>query len=52
MAIADANGVFTFGVPKAGFWGFAALGTGSTKEFKGKELSQDAVVWIRAFDLK
>ena len=36
------------GIPKAGFWGFAALGSGPKKEYKGKELSQDAVIWIRA----
>ncbi|SBS33301.1 Nickel uptake substrate-specific transmembrane region [Marinomonas aquimarina] len=45
---ADANGTFTFGIPKAGQWGFAALGVGSDKEFKGKELSQDAVIWVQA----
>ncbi|MFV0336232.1 MAG: DUF4198 domain-containing protein [Tropicimonas sp.] len=52
VAITDENGVFTFGVPKAGFWGFAALGSGPDTEFEGKELSQDAVIWIRAFDLR
>ena len=51
VAITDANGVFTFAIPKAGFWGFAALGSGPAKEFDGKELSQDAVIWVRAFDL-
>lgn len=48
VAITDDQGVFTFGIPKAGFWGFAALGSGPAKEYKGKELSQDAVIWIRA----
>lgn len=48
VAVTDANGVFTFGIPKEGFWGFAALGSGPNKEYKGKELSQDAVIWIRA----
>ena len=52
VAVTDANGMFTFGVPKAGFWGFAALGSGPAKEHDGKELSQDAVLWIRAYDLK
>ena len=52
VAISDANGVFSFGIPKSGFWGFAALGSGPVKEFKGKELSQDAVLWIRAYDFK
>ena len=52
VAITDVNGVFTFGIPKAGDWGFAALGVGPDKTYKGKELSQDAVIWIRASDLK
>ncbi|CZE47184.1 DUF4198 domain-containing protein [Campylobacter geochelonis] len=49
---ADANGEFTFGIPKAGWWGFAALGVGSDTEYKGKELSQDAVIWVQAKDMK
>jgi cobalt/nickel transport protein len=52
IAVTDANGMFTFGIPKAGFWGFAALGSGPDKEFNGKELEQDAVIWIHAVDLK
>jgi cobalt/nickel transport protein len=52
VAISDENGYFTFGVPKAGFWGFAALGSGPDKDFQGKELSQDAVLWVRAYDVK
>ena len=52
VAVTDAQGTFTFGIPKAGFWGFAALGSGPAKEYKGKELSQDAVLWVRAYDLK
>jgi cobalt/nickel transport protein len=52
VAISDDNGYFTFGVPKAGYWGFAALGSGPAKEHEGKELSQDAVIWIRAWDLQ
>ncbi len=52
VAITDVNGVFTFGIPRAGDWGFAALGVGPDKTHNGKELSQDAVIWIRASDLK
>ncbi|MRH21757.1 DUF4198 domain-containing protein [Rhodovulum strictum] len=51
VAIADGNGYFTFGIPRAGWWGFAALGVGPDTEHEGKELSQDAVIWIRAYDL-
>ena len=52
VAISDANGMFTFGIPKAGFWGFAALGSGPDKEHEGKELSQDAVLWVRAYEME
>lgn len=52
VAISDENGYFTFGIPKAGFWGFAALGSGPDKEHEGKELSQDAVIWVRAYDVE
>lgn len=51
VAITDENGVFTFGIPTEGQWGFACLGTGPDKEHKGKELSQDAVIWIEAKSL-
>ena len=49
---ANAVGEFSFGIPKAGWWGFCALGAGPTKEYKGKELSQDAVIWVQAKDMK
>lgn len=52
VAKSDENGYFTFGIPKAGYWGFAALGSGPEKQFEGKELSQDAVIWVRAYDVK
>lgn len=49
---ANKDGEFTFSIPKAGFWGFCALGSGPDKEFKGKELSQDAVIWVEAKPMK
>ena len=49
---ADAAGEFAFGIPKAGWWGFAALGVGPDTQHDGKELSQDAVIWIKAVDMK
>lgn len=52
VAYSDVNGYFTFGVPKAGYWGFAALGSGPDTEYEGKDLSQDAVIWIRAWDME
>jgi len=47
----DANGVFTFGIPKAGWWGFSAIESGPLKELKGKKVEQDAVMWVQAHDL-
>jgi cobalt/nickel transport protein len=52
VALTDADGVFTFGIPRAGFWGFAALEVGPATEHEGKPLSQDAVIWVRAHELK
>jgi len=50
--IADSNGVFTFGIPRAGWWGFAALGAGGDLKHNDKELSLDAVIWVQARDMK
>ena len=52
IIIADKNGNFSFVPHKAGYWGFAALGAGRVKKFAGKELSQDAVLWIEAMPVK
>jgi len=49
---ADENGVFTFGIPKAGWWGFAALDLDPDYTHKGKKCSRDAVIWIKAVDMK
>ncbi|WP_240194686.1 DUF4198 domain-containing protein [Desulfobulbus rhabdoformis] len=48
---ADENGVFTFGIPKAGWWGFAALDLDPEYTYKGKKCSRDAVVWLQAKDM-
>lgn len=50
----DRNGVFTYAMPKAGWWGFAALSEAARKlphegEEKGVEIG--AVYWVRAHDL-
>lgn len=44
----DANGVFTYGVPFAGWWGFAALNTATEKmthEGAPKDVELGAVLW-------
>lgn len=46
---ADQNGVFTFGIPKAGWWGFAALLEGEQIQGQSQELG--AVMWIKAYDI-
>ncbi|WP_027192721.1 DUF4198 domain-containing protein [Megalodesulfovibrio gigas] len=51
-ANANAQGEFTIGLAKAGWWGVCALGAGPEKEYQGKELSQDAVIWVKAFEMK
>lgn len=48
VAITDENGLFTFGIPSPGVWGFACLGSGPDQEHGGEELAQHAVLWINA----
>lgn len=46
---ADENGVFSYGVPWAGWWGFAALNTAKEKlDYKGepKPIELGAVLWL------
>ncbi|MEA1921336.1 MAG: DUF4198 domain-containing protein [Pseudomonadota bacterium] len=46
---ADANGLFSYAVPKAGWWGFAALSTATTKlphNGVDKEVELGAVIWV------
>lgn len=45
---ADENGNFSFTPIHKGYWGFAALGAAGEMKHNGKELSQDAVLWIEA----
>ncbi len=49
---ANKDGEFAFGIPRAGWWGFCALGAGPADKHEGKELSQDAVIWVQARDMK
>jgi len=46
---ADRNGVFTYAVPKEGWWGFAALNTADfklKKDGKDKAVEIGAVMWV------
>jgi uncharacterized GH25 family protein len=46
---ADQNGIFTYAVPVAGWWGFSALNTPDfklTREGEEKEVELGAVIWV------
>ncbi len=45
---ANERGEFHFGIPAAGWWAIAALGTGPENQIDGTYLSQDAILWIYA----
>jgi cobalt/nickel transport protein len=49
---ADANGQVIIGLPKAGWWGICALNLDDGLKHQGKELSLDAVLWVKATDMK
>jgi cobalt/nickel transport protein len=52
---ADANGVFTYAAPKAGWWGFAALSEAKrriTRDGKPRTLELGAVIWVRFYEMK
>jgi cobalt/nickel transport protein len=47
---ADANGVFTYAAPRAGWWGFAALNSADftlTHDGKEKNVEIGAVIWVK-----
>ena len=52
---ADANGVFSYAMPKAGWWGFAALNEADWKlkrDGKEKGVELGAVYWVHTQDMK
>lgn len=52
---ADQNGVFTYAMSKAGWWGFAALNEDEDKlEHNGEEKSVEigAVIWVKTYDIE
>ena len=51
----DANGVFSYAMPRAGWWGFAALNEADWKLQKdgiAKGVEIGAVYWVRTIDMK
>lgn len=52
---ADSNGVFTYAMPKAGWWGFSAINTADyTLKHEGKSYPVEigAVLWVRTREMK
>lgn len=52
---ADGNGVFTYAMPRQGWWGFAALSDASwklKKDGKPKPVEIGAVFWVHTTDMK
>ncbi len=53
---ADANGAFSYAMPKAGWWAFAALLEGDERmknpEGKMVGVEQGALIWVRVVDMK
>lgn len=52
---ADANGVFTYAMPKAGWWGFAAVNTDEkTMKHEGKDypIEIGALLWVKTYTMK
>ena len=53
---ADAQGVFTYAMPKAGWWGFAALLAGDQllKNPEGKQVPVElgALIWVRTTEMR
>lgn len=52
---ADANGVFTYAMPKAGWWGFAALSAANFKlKHEDKEFPVEigAVLWVKTREMR
>lgn len=52
---ADKRGIFTYAMPRAGWWGFAALEDADwklKKDGKSKEVEIGAVYWVHTVDMK
>jgi len=48
---ANSQGEVTIGLPKAGWWGICALDLDDGLEYNDKDLSLDAVLWVKATDM-
>jgi cobalt/nickel transport protein len=52
----DANGYFSYAMPKAGWWGFAALQTGVRKmpnpSGETVDVEEGGLIWVRTIDMR
>lgn len=52
---ADANGTFTYAIPRAGWWGFAALiegdKPGKAPDGKSVPVEEGGLIWVKATDM-
>jgi len=50
----DDNGIFAYSMPRAGWWGFAALNQGKKRVHDGKEYPTEigAILWVKTHDMK
>ena len=51
----DTNGVFSYTMPRAGWWGFAALLAGEkvpSPQGKPAEVELGGVMWVKAVDME
>jgi cobalt/nickel transport protein len=51
----DANGVFSFGMPKPGWWGFSAIMEADApikRDGKDKKVELGAVIWVHAYPME
>lgn len=51
---ADINGVFTYAMPRAGWWAFAALVEGDMVEHEGKRVDVElgGLLWVKCVDME
>ncbi len=55
VVLTDDNGIFTYAMPKSGWWGFAALSQDDktiTHEGKAYPIEIGAVLWVKTHDMK
>jgi cobalt/nickel transport protein len=52
---ADVNGVFSYAMPKPGWWGFSAIMEGPDtiqRENQPKKVEIGAVIWVHAYPMQ